>query len=219
MKKHFSRRDFLKIGGAGMLGFAILPSLISKAAIADRLRIAHIGLGGMGNNHLNAFAALSDVEIVALCDLDEDHLNSTLKTLKGLRPKSHAKGYGDFRHILDRKDIDAITVATPDHWHAQIATLAFQAGKDVYGEKPLSYDVKEGQVMLKNLNQYKKVFQLGTQIHAEDNYHRVAEIIQSGAIGKVNTVRIWKTGFSPGLGHPGQAGHRLSDDIEMLCRV
>ena len=202
MKKHFSRRDFLKAGSVGALGFAILPSILSRAAASDRLRIAHIGLGGMGNNHLNWFAALPEVEIVALCDLDENHLNGTLKSLKALKPDNQAKTYGDFRHILDRKDIDAITVATPDHWHAQIATLAFQAGKDVYGEKPLSYDVKEGQVMLKHLDYHKRVFQLGTQIHALDNYHRVVEIIQSGAIGKVHTARIWKTDYSPGLGRP-----------------
>jgi len=201
MNKHFNRRDFLKTGALGGLGFAILPSLL-KAAPSDRLRIAHIGLGGMGNNHLNAFAALADVEIVALCDLDEDHLNSTMQTLKKLRPDSQPKGYGDFRHVLDRKDIDAITCATPDHWHAQIAALAFQAGKDVYGEKPLSYNVSEGQMLQKNLTKHNRIFQLGTQIHADDNYHRVAEIIQAGAIGKVHTVRVWKNGFSPGLGHP-----------------
>ena len=111
-------------------------------------------------------------------------------------------GYGDFRHILDRSDIDAITCATPDHWHAQIATLAFQSGKDVYGEKPLSYDVREGQLMLKNQEKHNRIFQLGTQIHATDNYHRVVEIIQAGAIGKVHTVRLWKNDGSPDLGHP-----------------
>lgn len=176
--------------------------MLLKAAPSDRLRIAHIGLGGMGNQHLEWFAALPDVEIVALCDVDQDHLNNTLKKLKALQPDSQAKGYEDFRHILDRKDIDAVTIATPDHWHAQIATLAFQAGKDVYGEKPLSYDVREGQVLLKNLKKHNRIFQLGTQIHASDNYHRVVEIIQAGTLGKVHTVRLWKTGFSPGMGHP-----------------
>ncbi len=202
MNHPINRRDFLKKSAISALGFTILPSLISKAAPSDKLRIAHIGLGGMGNNHMNWFAALPDVDIVALCDLDQDHLNGTLKKLKELHPDTQAKTYGDFRHVLDRKDIDAITVATPDHWHASIATLAFQAGKDVYGEKPLSYDVREGQLMLKSLEKHKRVFQLGTQIHAGDNYHRVVEIIQSGAIGKVHTVRIWKNGFSPGLGNP-----------------
>ncbi|MEJ7677715.1 MAG: Gfo/Idh/MocA family oxidoreductase [Segetibacter sp.] len=120
--------------------------------------------------------------------------------MEALRPGSKAQGYSDFRHILDRKDIDAITCATPDHWHAQIANLAFEAEKDVYGEKPLSYDVKEGQEMLKNLERHKRIFQVGTQIHAGENYHRVAEIIRSGAIGKVHTVRLWKTGLPPDLG-------------------
>lgn len=135
MSQHIHRREFLKKGALGALGFSLLPSLI-KAAPSDRLRIAHIGLGGMGNQHLKWFAALPNVEIVALCDVDSDHLNSTLQTLKTLQPGSQAKTYADFRHILDRQDVDAITCATPDHWHAQIATLAFQAGKDVYGENP-----------------------------------------------------------------------------------
>jgi predicted dehydrogenase len=202
MLHQITRRDFLKKSALSALGLTILPALHSKAAASDRLRIAHIGLGGMGNNHMEWFAELPGVDIVALCDLDQDHLNSTLKKLKTLKPDSHAKGYEDFRHVLDRKDIDAISVATPDHWHAQIAKLAFDSGKDVYGEKPLSYDIKEGQVLLKTLEKKKSIFQLGTQIHAGDNYHRVVEIIQSGAIGKVHTVRIWKNGFSPGLGNP-----------------
>ncbi|HET9486870.1 MAG TPA: Gfo/Idh/MocA family oxidoreductase [Chryseosolibacter sp.] len=201
MAKRIHRRDFLKYSAMGALGISFLPSL-TKAAPSDRLRIAHIGLGGMGNNHMNWFAALPDVEIVALCDVDADHLNSTLQNLKALHPNTQAKTYEDFRHILDRQDIDAITCATPDHWHAQIAMLAFQAGKDVYGEKPLSYDVREGQMMLKNLKKHDRIFQLGTQIHATDNYHRVVEIIQSGAIGKVHTIRLWKNGFTPGLGFP-----------------
>lgn len=202
MSHTINRRDFLKKSALGALGFTILPSLLSRAAASDRLRIAHIGLGGMGNQHMEWFAGLSDVEIVALCDLDKSHLDTTMKKLKELQPNSAAKAYEDFRHVLDRQDIDAVTIATPDHWHAQIATLAFQSGKDVYGEKPLSYSVKEGQVMLKNLTKHNRIFQLGTQIHAGDNYHRVVEIIQSGAIGKVHTVRLWKTGFSPGLGQP-----------------
>lgn len=202
MSHNFSRRKFIKTVGIGAAGFAILPSLYSKAAPSDKLRIAHIGLGGMGNNHMKWFANIPEVDIVALCDVDELHLGSTLKTLQELQPGTKAQTYGDFRHILDRKDIDAITCATPDHWHATIASLAFRAGKDVYGEKPLSYDVKEGNTMLKNATKYNRIFQLGNQIHAGDNFHRVVEIIRSGAIGKVHTVRLWKTGAPPDLGSP-----------------
>lgn len=200
MSRSINRRVFLKQSGAAALGMIILPNLPGKAAPSDTLRIAHIGVGGMGNNHMQWFAALPDVKIVALCDVDQEHLNSSLKSLQMIDTITNAQGYTDFRRILDRKDVDAITCATPDHWHAQIATLAFQAGKDVYGEKPLSYDVKEGQQMLKNLKRYNRVFQLGTQIHAGDNYHRVVEIIRSGAIGNVHTVRLWKTGVPPELG-------------------
>src|SRR5215217_6752692 len=161
MNKAFNRREFIKQGGAAAFSLAFLPAMARKVAPSDRLRIAHIGLGGMGNNHMKWFAALPEVEIVALCDLDQDHLNATMKTLETLQPASKAQGYADFRHILDRKDIDAITCATPDHWHAQIATLAFQSGKDVYGEKPLSYSIREGQWMLKNMKRNNRIFQMG----------------------------------------------------------
>lgn len=202
MDKQINRRDFIKKSTTAFAGISFLPYLYQKPAASDRLRIAHIGLGGMGNNHLNWFAQIPEVDIVALCDVDKSHLNQSLKSLDKLKPKGKAVGYEDFRNILDRKDIDAITYATPDHWHSQIAILAFQAGKDVYGEKPLSYDIKEGQLMLNNLNQYDRIFQLGTQIHAGDNYHRVVELLRSGILGKIDTVRLWKTGFSPGLGYP-----------------
>ena len=181
------------------LGLTIAPSL-KRIAPSDKLRIAHIGLGGMGNQHMKWFAGLPEVDIVALCDVDEHHLKDTKNKLKELRPDGpKIKTYGDFRRILDRKDIDAITCATPDHWHATIAALAFQAGKDVYGEKPLSYDAGEGKIMLENMNRYNRIFQMGTQIHAGDNYHRVVELVRSGQLGKIHTVRLWKTGAPPEL--------------------
>lgn len=194
------RREFLKRSALAGLGLYFLPAMAQKVVASDRVRIAIVGLGSMGTQHLKWFASLPEVEVVALCDVDKDHLDTALKTLLSLQPQSKADGYTDFRRVLDRKDIDAISCATPDHWHAQIATLAFEAEKDVYGEKPLSYDVKEGQRMLKSLQRNKRVFQMGTQIHAGDNYHRVVEIIRSGALGKVHTVRLWKTGAPPDLG-------------------
>jgi predicted dehydrogenase len=196
------RRDFLKKSGAGFAGFTLLPSMIHGIAPSDRMRIAHIGVGGMGKNHIKWFAALPEAEIAAVCDLDQTHLASGVKLIEELQPGKKVQAYDDFRRILERKDIDAITCATPDHWHAQVAILAFQSGKDVYGEKPLSYDIHEGQRMLQYMQENNRIFQLGTQIHAGDNYHRVVEIIQSGVLGRIHTARLWKTGFSPGLGFP-----------------
>lgn len=202
MLKTTDRRSFLKNTTLGLMGLTFLPSFTGKVKASDKLRIAHIGLGGMGNAHMNAFAKLPEVDIVALCDVDSVRLAATHKKLMGMKPGTKVDTYTDFRRILERKDIDAISCATPDHWHAQIACLSFQAGKDVYGEKPLSYDVKEGQTMLKYMNKYDRVFQMGNQIHAEDNYHRVVELVRSGAIGDVHTVRLWKTGGAPDLGNP-----------------
>lgn len=203
MSHNINRRNFIRNTSLAALGMSILPNTFAKkVAPSDKLRVAHIGLGGMGNSHMNWFAALPEVDVVALADVDSLHLSETLAKLQKLQPDTKAKTYADFRHILERNDVDAITCATPDHWHAQIAILAMQAGKDVYGEKPLSYSVKEGQMMLAAQKKYGKIFQLGTQIHAGENYHRVAEIIQSGAIGKVKTVRIWKTGLPPVLPSP-----------------
>lgn len=194
MNPKFNRRQFVKISAFTALGLQFIPFSGLRAAASDRIRIAHIGLGGMGLSHMNWFANLPEAEIVALCDVDKVRAEEALQKLKIIHPDTKADTYQDFRKILDRNDIDAITIATPDHWHAQIAILAFQAGKDVYGEKPLSYSMKEGDLMLKAMEDNDRMFQLGTQIHAGDNYHRVAEILQSGLLGKIKTVRIWKTG-------------------------
>lgn len=200
MSNQLNRRQFIKQSSAAAVGLGFWPGAFRKVAPSDKLRVAHIGLGGMGIQHLKWFANLPEVEIAALCDVDQGHLANAQKTLAGIQPNAKPDTYADFRRILERKDIDAITCATPDHWHAQVAILAFEAGKDVYGEKPLSYTVREGQLMLKAQQRYGRIFQLGTQIHAGDNYHRVAELIQAGVIGKVHTVRLWKTGEPPVLG-------------------
>ena len=196
------RRHFLKNTAIGLAGLPLLSSKFRIVAPSDKIRVAHIGMGNMGRAHLDWFSDFADVETVALCDVDETRLGEKLKRLQEKCPDTHVDGYTDFRRILERKDIDAITCATPDHWHALIAIMAFQSGKDVYGEKPLSYTVREGQAMKKSLEEHDAVFQLGTQIHATENYHRVAEIIQSGYLGRIGTVRLWKTGGSPGLGFP-----------------
>ena len=196
------RRKFIANSAIGILGLPLVTGTRAYIAPSDRIRVAHIGMGNMGRAHLNWFSDFDDVEIAALCDVDELRLREKLKMLRDKRPGTKTDAYSDFRHVLDRKDIDAITCATPDHWHALVAIMAFQSGKDVYGEKPLSFSVREGQAMAKSQEENKAVFQLGTQIHATENYHRVAEIIQSGMLGKIRTVRLWKTGGSPGLGYP-----------------
>ncbi len=212
---NINRRRFLKNTAVGIVGFPLLSYAYGNIAPSDKIRIAHIGLGNMGRGHLDWFSDFDDAETVALCDVDKVRLREKYTLLQEKHPNTKVDVYSDFRNVLDRKDIDAITCATPDHWHALVAIMAFQSGKDVYGEKPLSYAVAEGQAMKKSLEENKAVFQLGTQIHATENYHRVAEIIQSGALGKIHTVRLWKTGGSPGLGYPAAENPPDSLDWDM----
>src|SRR5665648_258122 len=143
-----NRRRFINSTALGILGLPLLSNTFRNNAPSDRVRVAHIGLGGQGNSHVRWFNELSDVEIVALCDLDKVRLGETHKRLLSINQNARVDTFSDFRQILDRKDIDAISCATPDHWHALIAIMAFQSGKDVYGEKPLSYTIEEGRAML-----------------------------------------------------------------------
>src|SRR5690554_4462063 len=131
------RRSFIKTAGIGMIGMPFLTNAISRVAPSDKIRVAHIGTGGMGGSHIRWFSEFNDVETVALCDVDSNRLANAQKLLASHNPTAKPETYSDFRYIIDRNDIDVITCATPDHWHALIAIMAFESGKDVYGEKPL----------------------------------------------------------------------------------
>lgn len=195
-----NRRTLLRWAAVG--GAAAVFRSPRAVAASDTITVAHVGVGGMGNAHVSWFAHHPDVRVAAICDVDRGRLESTLGRLKTLRPDDPVEGYTDLRRIMDRTDIDVVTTATPDHWHALVAMLAFESGKDVYGEKPLSRYHDEAVAMARLARRYGRVFQLGTQIHAGENYHRVVELVRSGALGRIHTARLWKSGGSPGLGFP-----------------
>ena len=163
----------------------------------EAIVLGFIGVGGMGSGLLNIFKEFPDVRVAAVCDVYEPH---------ALRAKQAAGGspevYKDFREVLDRKDIDAVVVATPDHWHAIPSIMACQAGKDVYCEKPLAYTIGEGRRVADAAKKYNRVTQMGNLIHATENYHRMAEIVQSGVLGKITKVRIWMSPRVSDLGNP-----------------
>lgn len=185
---------FPMVSGCAAASSCEAASPVKAVSANEKIVVAHIGVGGMGCGHLSWFANEADVEVAAVCDVDSNRAAKALANLKNIRPDTKAVVETDFRRVLERKDIDAITCATPDHWHALIAILAFQSGKHVYGEKPVSYDLAEAQAVLKISRRNKRVFQLGTQIHAGDNYHRAVELVRSGVLGRIHTVRCWKAG-------------------------
>jgi predicted dehydrogenase len=158
----------------------------AKPGPNDTIVLGFIGVGGMGSGLLRIFKKFDDVKVAAVCDVYEPHLLKA-KDSAGNAPNT----FHDFRHVLDRKDIDAVVVATPDHWHSIPTIMACQAGKDVYCEKPLAYRIGEGRAMVKAAEQHQRVTQMGNLIHASENYRRVVEIVRSGVLGTITKTRVW----------------------------
>jgi len=188
------RRDFLRTTGGGLAGSLVVPRWTRAAPPSEQIVMGHIGVGGMGSGHVDWFLGSPQARVIAVCDVDEANVKRNVQKVHDRYKNTECTGYRDFRQVLDRTDIDAISTATPDHWRAMIVTHAFMAGKDVYAEKPLCHNYLEAQAMLRLGQRYKRVYQLGTQIHAGDNYHRVVELVRSGILGKIHTIRVWSSG-------------------------
>ena len=187
-----TRRVFL--GTAAAVATSFRPAF-ARQAPSDQVVVGLIGVGGMGTNRLREFVRQPDVRIAAICDVDRRHVDRAIALVekeRGHRPVA----YGDFRRLLTTSEIDAVTVVTPDHWHAIAAVRAFEAGKDVFVEKPLSYTVAEGRAMADASLQHTRVTQMGNHIHAGSNYRRVVELVQSGKLGRIRRVESWVV-FNP----------------------
>ncbi|MGD2094034.1 MAG: Gfo/Idh/MocA family oxidoreductase [Phycisphaerales bacterium] len=185
--RKISRRDFMA-GAATAAAFTIVPRSVlggsGYTAPSEKLNIACIGIGGMGANDVRE---VSSENIVALCDVDWKHAADTFKQYPS------AKKYRDFRRMLEREDknIDAVTVSTPDNIHAVAAVTAIKMDKHVYCQKPLAHDIFEVRQLTEAARKHNVTTQMGIQIHAEEPVKLVAEIIKSGIIGKVRKVDIW----------------------------
>jgi predicted dehydrogenase len=198
MNDRIERRDFIKRGVATVGAAAAAGANILGAN--DRVRVGVIGPGRQGRGVMKTFMRNADAQIVALCDVFQPQMDFAIKDAK----LEGVETYRDFRRMLDRKDIDAVIVASPDHWHALQTVMACQAGKDVYVEKPVSSAVDEGSKMVQAARRYKRVVQVGTQQRSGDHYQKAAEIIRGGQLGKITFVRTWNFGNQTpgGIGKP-----------------
>jgi predicted dehydrogenase len=195
-----SRRAFLKdavVSTAGASVASVASSRPMSAASQDRvaganrrIRVGLIGCGGMGNGDLRAMLRLG-AECVALCDVDDDQTAKTRANVEKNHQQAPEFLTRDFRRILDRQDIDAIIVATPDHWHALQTIMACQAGKDVYVEKPLSLTIGEGRVMVAAARRHGRIVQMGTQQRSGRHYAEAIDYVKSGKLGKIRLVKTW----------------------------
>lgn len=211
MNNYIERRNFIK---TGIAAGAVLASASSTVLGAnDRIRVALIGAGRQGRGDMRTFARNPDVQIVGVCDVYAPHIDQAIKDgkLEGV------KTYKDFRQVLDSKDVDAVIIGSPDHWHALQTVAACQAGKDVYVEKPISVTIAEGRKMVEAARKYNRIVQVGTQQHSGDHYQKAKEIISSGRIGKVSFVRTWNFGNAApeGIGNPADSAPPEGLDWDM----
>ena len=191
MKTLCTRRTFLRRSACGAVGIGMAASRLGTAAQAapsDTIHMGFIGLGPRGGGIMPGFAGQRDVTATALCDVNKRRLAAAAKRVGG-----KVNTYGDFRKLLEQKDLDAVVVATPPHWHGIMCVQAAKAGKDFYVEKPMTVYVGESQAIVRAARRYGRVTQAGTQIHAGANYRRVVEIVRSGVLGKINCVRTFLT--------------------------
>lgn len=196
MSENIQRRDFMKQSLVAGTGITMASANVLGAN--DRIRIGVIGCGRQGRGVMGSFMRHPEVQVVAVCDVYEPQIAEIKKRA------TEAETYKDYRKILDRKDIDAVIIGSPDHWHALHAIDACKAGKDVYVEKPISTSIAEGRAMVQAARKYNRIVQVGTQQRSGDHYQQAAKLVQSGALGKVTFVRTWNFGNQTpdGIGNP-----------------
>jgi predicted dehydrogenase len=187
-----TRRRFLKAGAA--LGAApwIVPSTVFGAnAPSNRVAVAHLGVGSRANALIGMFVRHDDVQILALCDCFKDRRQGMREKLNAKYGSDVVKAYADFREVLVREDIDAVVIATPDHWHVPLAVAAAKAGKDMYVEKPLGVSMPWAERLRKELKAKGCVFQYGTQQRSGAQFRKACELVRNGYIGEVERVEAW----------------------------
>jgi len=193
-----SRRRFLgNVAGvsAAAVGF---PHIISSSALgadgavapSERIVMGCIGVGSQGTGNMRGFLGKKDAQVVAVCDVDRGHRDSAKRLVDRAYKNMDCQTYADFRELIARADIDALSLAMPDHWHSIPVVMAAQAGKDMYGEKPLARTIHEAKVMRDTVNRYGRIWQTGSWQRSVDNFRRGCELVRNGRIGKVTRVEV-----------------------------
>jgi predicted dehydrogenase len=203
------RRNFIKKTLTGAAGLMVAPTIIpasvltGKNAPSNKLHIAQIGCGRMGHGDMFSTMGYDTARMVALCDLDRNRLDGTGTEVeefykkKGETKVSVAK-YDDYRELLLSKDVDAVIISTPDHWHSQPAMEAAIAGKDIYVQKPTSLTIQEGRQLCEVIRKTNVILQVGTQQRSQSQFRIACELVRNGRIGKLHTIRIGLPGDPPG---------------------
>ncbi|KKO90676.1 oxidoreductase [Sphingobacterium sp. Ag1] len=193
------RREFIAKGIVSSLAFTIVPRVVLGGngflAPSDRINLGFIGVGKQSYTLMNGLNHCKEIASLAACDVDRNKLAAFIaatakKQTELSKAQTEIKAYHHYRELLDRKDIDAVVIATPDHWHAQVAVDAAKAGKDIYCEKPLALTIAEGRAMVDATRKYKRVFQTGSMQRSSYNFRQAAELVLNGYIGKIKEINV-----------------------------
>jgi predicted dehydrogenase len=196
------RRTFLKSVGAGALSLSIGQRAIRAANASERLIVAVVGAGGMGTAHLRTLAERKDVQVAYVCDVDKKRLGDAAQSVSAIAANRTAP-VDDLRKVLDDRDVDAVFIATPDHWHVPAAILALDAGKHVYVEKPCSHNVREGGLLVDAAKRSGKVLQVGMQSRSAPFLKEAIERLRNGEIGEVLVAKAWNSQRRSSIGKTG----------------
>jgi predicted dehydrogenase len=203
-----SRRQFVRVAGAAAAAPLILSSRSwAQAPANSRINLGFIGMGKMNRGHLGHFLGRQETQVVAVCDVDtnrREHAKQQVEQHYANKTGASYKGceaYNDFRELLAREDIDAVVIATPDHWHALNAIAAVKAGKDVYCEKPLTHNVHEAVTLTKAVRDNGRIFQTGSQQRSSREFRVACELVRNGRVGNLHTVKVGLPG-DPAGGDP-----------------
>jgi predicted dehydrogenase len=205
------RRMFLQTAAASAAALAVTPP--TSADASKKVVIGVIGPGGMGMNHVRLLARRPDVEIAYVCDVDKTRLANAAKEVETASKKA-PKAVGDLRAVLDDKAVDAVVIATPDHWHAPASILALDAGKHVYVEKPCSHNIREGRLMADAVKRSGKLLQVGTQSRSGAPVREAMDRLRAGEIGDVLVAKAWNSQLRRSIGRtkPGDPPAHLDYD-------
>jgi len=193
-RNHLSRRQFLAASTLAVVAPTFIPARVlgaeGQTAPSNRIVIGVAGWGMMGPGNTGAFLGMNDCQVVAACDIDKNHLKQALDRINGHYKNKDCKEYHDYREMIARKDIDAVMLALPDNWHALTAVEAANNKKDIYGEKPLARTIAEQQAIVKAVKHNNRIWQTGSWQRSERNFHKAAEIVRNGLIGKITRVEV-----------------------------
>ena len=211
--EQITRRNFVK--GAAAATVLVGTSKTSWAGANDRVRVAVMGLNGRGRSHLGGYASVDNVEVATLCDVDSRLFGPRVKGFFTKDGKKEPKLEQDVRKVLEDKDIDVLSIATPNHWHSLATIWACQAGKDVYVEKPMTHNCFEGRKVVEAAEKYKRIVQHGTQLRSNPGFQEGIQELKDGLIGDVYMARCVCYKWRPdiGKGHAGKPPEGLDWDI------